>query len=169
MSKKILSHACALIMLLLLIATAAIGCSRIEPLPMRGEDGSFAYQVIRPDVSGDAVMTASIDVRNAMRDIYAVEPVIGTDWIHPTSGKADYPEIATEVLVGKTNRAESQQVWEELGEHEYTVRVVNQKIVILGKTALDALDDYLAQKKSGKNPVFKAASIGLKQKTDFWN
>jgi len=42
-------------------------------------------------------------------------------------------------------------------------------IVILGKTALAALDDYLAQKKAGKKPVFKAASIGLKQKTDFWN
>jgi len=42
-------------------------------------------------------------------------------------------------------------------------------IVMLGKTALDALDDYLAQKKAGKTPVFKAASIGLKQKTDFWN
>lgn len=162
MNKRIMSHACALITLLLLIATAAIGCSRMEPLPMTGEDGSFAYQVIRPDVSGDAVMTASIDVRNAMREVYAVEPVIGTDWIHPTSGKADYPEIATEVLVGKTNRAESQQVWEELGEHEYTVRVVNQKIVILGKTDFGTklaakyfIDNYMYtnDKNSGKIPL----------------
>lgn len=42
-------------------------------------------------------------------------------------------------------------------------------IVILGKTALDTLNDYLAQRKEGKDPVFKAASIGLKEKTDFWN
>lgn len=42
-------------------------------------------------------------------------------------------------------------------------------IVLLGKTALKALDDYVAQKKEGRNPVFKAASIGLKEKTDFWN
>ena len=42
-------------------------------------------------------------------------------------------------------------------------------IVLLGKTALKALDDYIAQKKAGKNPVFKASSIGLKEKTDFWN
>lgn len=41
-------------------------------------------------------------------------------------------------------------------------------IVILGNTALKAMDDYLAQTKTGKNPVFKAASIGLKQHTDFW-
>lgn len=42
-------------------------------------------------------------------------------------------------------------------------------IVILGKTALATLNDYLTQLKQGKDPVFKATSIGLKEKTDFWN
>ena len=42
-------------------------------------------------------------------------------------------------------------------------------IVILGKVALDALKDYSEQRKAGKDPQFKAASIGLKDKTDFWN
>lgn len=42
-------------------------------------------------------------------------------------------------------------------------------IVILGKTALNALDDYIKQRKDGKDPQFKAASIGLEGKTDFWN
>ena len=42
-------------------------------------------------------------------------------------------------------------------------------IVILGKTAVAALNDYIRQRKEGENPVFKAASVGLKQKTDFWN
>lgn len=42
-------------------------------------------------------------------------------------------------------------------------------IVILGKIALDALKDYSKQRKAGKDPQFKAASIGLKGKTDFWN
>jgi len=41
--------------------------------------------------------------------------------------------------------------------------------VILGNTALKCLDDYLAQKKEGKNPCFKAESIGLEGKTEFWN
>lgn len=41
-------------------------------------------------------------------------------------------------------------------------------IVILGGTALAALNDYTRQKKEGWNPVFKAASIGLKEKTDYW-
>lgn len=42
-------------------------------------------------------------------------------------------------------------------------------IVILGGTAMRALEDYVAQRKAGKNPEFKAASIGLKEQTDFWN
>lgn len=41
-------------------------------------------------------------------------------------------------------------------------------IVILGGTALAALNDYAKQKKEGKNPVFKASSIGLKDKTEYW-
>ena len=42
-------------------------------------------------------------------------------------------------------------------------------IVILGGTAMKALKDYTQQRHEGKDPVFKAAFIGLKQKTDFWN
>lgn len=42
-------------------------------------------------------------------------------------------------------------------------------IVILGGTAMKALKDYTRQRREGENPVFKARSIGLRQKTDFWN
>ncbi len=42
-------------------------------------------------------------------------------------------------------------------------------IVLLGKIALNTLKDYTQQRKEGKDPVFKAASIGLDGKTDFWN
>lgn len=42
-------------------------------------------------------------------------------------------------------------------------------IVLLGGTALAALNDYVKQKKEGRDPVFKASSIGLKDKTEYWN
>lgn len=42
-------------------------------------------------------------------------------------------------------------------------------ILILGKHAFAALDDYEAQRKEGKNPVFLAKNIGLDDsKLDFW-
>lgn len=41
--------------------------------------------------------------------------------------------------------------------------------VLLGKTALDCLKDYETQKKSGKNPVFMASSIGMnEEELDTW-
>ena len=42
-------------------------------------------------------------------------------------------------------------------------------ILLLSKPALDALKDYQRQRREGKDPVFKAADIALKEKTDFWN
>lgn len=42
-------------------------------------------------------------------------------------------------------------------------------IVLLAKPALAALKDYTDQRKDGLDPVFKASSICLRHKTDFWN
>ena len=42
-------------------------------------------------------------------------------------------------------------------------------IILLSRPALAALKDYSAQRKMGRNPVFKAASIHLRDKTDYWN
>ena len=42
-------------------------------------------------------------------------------------------------------------------------------ILILAMPAVRALKDYQRQKAEGKNPEFRAADIGLKDKTEFWN
>ncbi len=41
-------------------------------------------------------------------------------------------------------------------------------ILLLAKPALMALADYMRQKKEGKNPVFRAADVGLDGKTEYW-
>ncbi|MCF0223179.1 MAG: alanine:cation symporter family protein [Fibrobacter sp.] len=41
--------------------------------------------------------------------------------------------------------------------------------VILGKYALRALDDYVRQKKEGRNPVFKHKTVGITEQLDYWN
>ena len=35
--------------------------------------------------------------------------------------------------------------------------------------AAAALRNYTQQRREGKNPAFRAADIGLKEKTDYWN
>ena len=42
-------------------------------------------------------------------------------------------------------------------------------ILILAKPALLCLNDYLTQRRAGKDPEFLAKDIGLKIKTDFWS
>ena len=42
-------------------------------------------------------------------------------------------------------------------------------IIILGGPAIRCMKDYIKQKKAGKDPVFKAADINLRDKTDFWS
>lgn len=41
-------------------------------------------------------------------------------------------------------------------------------ILILGKKALDCMKDYQAQRAAGKNPVFKASTIGITDTLDYW-
>ena len=41
--------------------------------------------------------------------------------------------------------------------------------MLLGKVAYKALDDYKKQRAEGKNPVFRAADIGLDEsEVDYW-
>lgn len=61
-------------------------------------------------------------------------------------------------------------VWDTADLLQALMVVINiPVIVILGNTAVKALKDYMNQKKEGKDPVFKAKNIELKEKTDFWN
>ncbi len=41
-------------------------------------------------------------------------------------------------------------------------------IIMLGRYAYLALKDYIAQRKTGKDPVFYASAVGLAGKTDYW-
>lgn len=47
--------------------------------------------------------------------------------------------------------------------------IINLPVIcILGTPAMRALADYTEQRKAGKNPVFKARSIGIEEKLDYW-
>ena len=41
-------------------------------------------------------------------------------------------------------------------------------IMLLGKVAFKCLEDYRKQKREGKDPVFKAKEVGIKD-TECWN
>lgn len=48
--------------------------------------------------------------------------------------------------------------------------IINIPVILyLCKYAISALDDYIEQRRQGKEPVFKAKNIGLPHETDYWN
>ena len=72
------------------------------------------------------------------------------------------------VLIGSV--ASLGVVWDTADVLMGLMALINVPVIfILVKPAANCLEDYVKQKKAGKNPVFKASDIGLKEKTDFWN
>ena len=61
-------------------------------------------------------------------------------------------------------------VWDLSDFLQAVMLVINIPVMcIIGGAAYKCLDDYLKQRKEGKNPVFKASSIGIDtQELDFW-
>lgn len=61
-------------------------------------------------------------------------------------------------------------VWDTADMLQGMIVVVNvPSILILGGTAIRCLNDYVKQRKEGKDPHFVAKDIGIKEETDFWN
>lgn len=72
------------------------------------------------------------------------------------------------VLAGAV--AEMGIVWDTADVLMGLMAIINVPVIfLLSKPAAKCLDDYVLQRKAGKKPVFKAADIGLKEETDFWN
>lgn len=112
--------------------------------PLSPDNGTFSYTIVRNEKSSTAERDALIAIRKAMTATYGAAPVPETN---DATMDLSEDEIAArlELLVGRTGRAESEAVYAALGEDEYTVRVVGNKLIVLGKTddltsfAVDAL------------------------------
>ena len=101
--------------------------------PIAPTDGAYAYTVLRNEDGSQTERDALVAVRAALEATYGSSPMPETNY--STEDLSDEQIAArTEILVGKTGRPESEQVYAALGETEYTVRVVGNKLVILGKT-----------------------------------
>ena len=65
--------------------------------------------------------------------------------------------------------ASASTVWNLADMTQGLMVIVNVPvIIILMKPAMDCLEDYVAQKKAGKDPEYVAAEAGVKQEVDFW-
>ncbi|MDD6347098.1 MAG: alanine/glycine:cation symporter family protein [Lachnospiraceae bacterium] len=78
--------------------------------------------------------------------------------------------LAASLIVLAGAAASAGIVWDTADMLQGLIVCVNMPVIlILGGRAIRCLEDYTDQKKRGLNPVFKAADIGIREKTDFWN
>jgi len=96
-------------------------------------DGTFRYAVIRPDTNSVLVKNAAVDMRRALSEAFEAEVDISDDWIDDKDVTAEQIADYYEVLIGRTNRPESEAVYETLADYTYKICVVGHKIIIVGK------------------------------------
>ncbi|MCQ2507562.1 MAG: alanine:cation symporter family protein [Dorea sp.] len=77
--------------------------------------------------------------------------------------------ILASILVFVGAIASAGLVWDTADMLQGLIVVVNMPVIlILGGKAYACLEDYVEQRKTTDKPVFKASSIGLQNKVDFW-
>lgn len=78
--------------------------------------------------------------------------------------------VACLLMIGYGSIAELAFVWNLADLFMGLMTVINiYAIIRLGKIAKLCLDDYLVQKRAGKNPVFKAKNIGITDGIECWD
>lgn len=105
--------------------TSAVPESTAEPAYELTPDGGWT--LTRAEKAGDSVRDAAKAVRDAISARTGEAPQLGDDWLASGTSAPEH-----EIIIGSTARAESGTVWDALLPGEFTVRVIDGRIVCLG-------------------------------------
>ena len=133
-------------------------------------DGAPVYSVIRSDkIVAPNELSYIVDLMNKISD--AVEEkcgyplVLDNDWVK----RGEEPDpMKYEILVGETNRPETAEVISSLGDSDFAVRAVGNKIVIVGKSdfALSLAVDHFVNEMIG-NSKASEGNLAIKGTIDY--
>ena len=157
---------------LMLLAACNTGGSEVTttapdtqpPVPEQNVSLAFAdCQIVRSEYAQKKVRDCMSEVKKAVKAATGASLSLKTDYLPKD-------EIPFEILIGKTERAESKIVLETLEAGEYAVQTVSSengvKIVLLGYTdelTMSAVDDFISRISSGEavnaDGVYQALSI----------
>jgi hypothetical protein len=84
------------------------------------------YVIVRPDSTSDAVVKAAISIVKSIEGKMGIKPDIKTDWVNKGE---EVPSDTYEILVGNTNRPESEF---NLAYSDFIVKPVGKRLVING-------------------------------------
>ena len=127
MLKRSLSLLLALLMLFPLLAACGNREKAIDIL----EDGYSDYVIVCPSGKDD---DSKAENKTALALFEAIKKDLGVSLkcVNDSAGGEEQPETAAEILVGATNRRESQKYLEGLRLKDYVITYENDRVVILG-------------------------------------
>lgn len=141
---------CAAVILAILLALT--GCTaasdpNAESMPVLLQltgDGAPVYRIIYPYQGGDAIGTMAQQTKDKLKETFGVEFALEFDRL-AQDGLAD--SAVPELLMGRTDRPETENVAGRLDYGGYAVTVEGEKIVVFGNTPAaqqKALDTFFA-------------------------
>lgn len=94
-------------------------------------EGNTEYTVIRAEYAGSAVQKAASSVYSTINTKTGANLKISTDWSRDPSA---IDHNAPEIIIGDTNRNACHEVVSKLSPMTFTIRVVNDQLIIAGTT-----------------------------------
>jgi len=113
-----------------------------EPIELI-KNGKCGYTIIRPELASEDIMVHIRSFRSKMNDLTGDLVKLAEDWLNPI--KNEQPG-EFEILLGNTNREETQKVLSELKYNDWAIEIVNKKLVITGHTdekTAEAIDYFV--------------------------
>lgn len=125
--------------------TPADGTTNADGTTSAALDGNFVdvgvYQLIRSENASSSLIASAVQLKKDMDALTGTAIEIHDDWVR--SGTPD--DEAYEILVGRTNRPQSEQVLASIDGNGYAIRTVGHKIVIVGSNddiTIDAVNFF---------------------------
>ena len=148
------------------------------PVPMGlllASNGATDYVIVRSEDCQTFVIDAMQDLRKAVENKYGVSLKPQDDWVKGIKDGEAYDSATPEILIGATNRRESQEVLATLQPGEYTIRVSGNKLVIVGTTdfltgkAVEEFTKYVNELEGNSELAVSNDYSVLKSQDDFNN
>ena len=122
------------------------------------EGGKTSFKLVRAEMASAYEKTITSDLAGFLTEKTGVSVPVSDDWVNEALG---YTEGEFEVLIGRTNRDESEIVYSNLRADDFAVTVVGTKVVIAAFTELkmnEAINYFKEKLQAGSGSATFAAA-----------
>ena len=98
-----------------------------EDLAVIVDNGETKYTIVRSERAKEEIVDLAVSLRLSINEKFDCNIAIGSDWVKPGT---EIDPSAYEILVGDTNRPETEEVKKDLAPNSWAIKNVGNKLVI---------------------------------------